>query len=480
MNTAVLADAPMGHADLPIEGMTCGACATRLEKALRRAPGIREANVNFALERAAVDFTAAEINLPEIAEVVARAGFQVGQETYSFPVEGMTCSACATRVEKALRRQSGVSEANVNVALERADVTVLAGGASLEELAAAVERAGYIARIVSAADEQARVDAEHREREQAKLRRELWLLLASAALTLPLVAQMVTHFQMLSGLPGPMISLSPWLELALATPVQFVIGARFYRGAWNALRNRAGNMDVLVVMGTSAAFGYSLYLLASLGSAAQGKLYFEASAVIITLVLLGKFMESRAKRGTTAAIRQLMDLRPETARLRRDDGSEAEVPINEVRSGSLVIVRPGERIPVDGEVVGGRSELDEALITGESLPVEKAPGDKVTGGAINGTGLLEVRATNVGEDSTLARIIRLVENAQAGKAPVQRLVDRISEIFVPTVVSIAAITFAGWYFTGGGFEDCQAWMLITPLPFDKDRSDSGRSQQGFA
>jgi len=452
MSTAAISKPGLGHADLAIEGMTCGACATRLEKALRRVPGVQDANVNFALERAAVDFAADQTDLPGLADAVARAGFQVGHEHFSFPIEGMTCSACATRVEKALRRQPGVTEANVNLALERADIQVVSGGAGPEALAGAVERAGYHARIVSATEEQARADEEHRHREQASLRRELWILIASALLTLPLVAQMVTHFQMLAGFGGSMISLSPWLELILATPVQFVIGARFYRGAWKALKNRSGNMDVLVVMGTSAAYGYSVYLLSTLGDAARGQLYFEASAVIITLVLLGKFMESRAKRGTTAAIRQLMDLRPETARVRAADGSETELPIAEVRSGATVIIRPGERVPVDGEVVAGTSELDEALITGESLPVEKNEGDSVTGGAINGTGLLEVRATNVGEDSTLARIIRLVENAQAGKAPVQRLVDRISEIFVPTVVVIASLTFAGWYFTGGGFE----------------------------
>ncbi len=432
--------------------MTCGACAARLEKALRRAPGIRDAAVNFALERAAVDFAGDETTVSAIADVVANAGFSVEQETYAFPIEGMTCSACAARLEKALDRVPGVTKANINLALERADVQVITGSATLEDLATAVQDAGYTARITSASEEQARLDAEHALRDQALLRREKWMLLASAALSLPLVAQMITHFQMLSGLQGPMLQLSPWLELVLATPVQFIIGARFYKGAWNALKNRSGNMDVLVVMGTTAAFGYSVYLLASLGNAATGRLYFEASAVIITLVLLGKFMESRAKRGTTAAIRQLMDLRPQTARLRRADNGEVEVPIAEVKSGDIVIVRPGERMPVDGIVAGGQSELDEALITGESLPVNKTKGDQVTGGAINGTGLLEVRATDVGEDSTLARIIRLVENAQAGKAPVQRLVDRISEIFVPTVVCIATITFAAWYMNNGNFE----------------------------
>ncbi|MBM4220775.1 MAG: copper-translocating P-type ATPase, partial [Gammaproteobacteria bacterium] len=234
---------------------------------------------------------------------------------------------------------------------------------------------------------------------------------------------------------------------------KFVIGARFYRSAWQAIRARAGNMDVLVVLGTTAAYGYSLYLLAALGfSEAAGKLYFEASVVIITLVLLGKFLESRAKRGTTAAIRQLMELRPQTARVRQADGTEREMPVFEVRTGDRIIVRPGERIPVDGIVHTGHSEVDESLITGESLPVDKQAGSRVTGGSINGTGLLQVRATAVGADSTLARIIRLVENAQSGKAPVQRLVDRISAIFVPVVVLLSALSFAGWFLVTGNFE----------------------------
>jgi Cu+-exporting ATPase len=242
-------------------------------------------------------------------------------------------------------------------------------------------------------------------------------------------------------------------ELLLATPVQFVIGARFYRSAWKAIKAGSGNMDVLVALGTSAAYVYSVFLLATLGfDGARGNLYFEASVIIITLVLLGKLLESRAKRATTAAIRQLMDLRPQTGRVRQPDGTAADIPIGDVRASDLLVVRPGERIPVDGRIVAGHSEVDESLITGESLPVDKAPGDIVTGGAINGTGLLEISATAVGADSTLARIIRLVENAQGGKAPVQRLVDRISAIFVPVVVGLASITFAAWYAVTGSFE----------------------------
>ena len=434
------------HTDMAIEGMTCSACATRLEKALTRATGIDSAAVNFALERADVSFDPDQTDIAGIADVVTKAGFAVGRQSFSFPVSGMTCSACSNRVEKALHKVPGVIEANVNLALERADVQVIAGAATLTDIVDAVERAGYEAVVQSAADQQTDADEAHRAREQSRLRHELLMLLASSALTLPLVAQMFAHFG------AGTFHLAPLLELALATPVQFVIGARFYRAAYKALAARSSNMDVLVVMGTSAAYFYSLYLLVSLGEGSQGKLYFEASAVIITLVLLGKFMESRAKRGTTAAIRQLMDLRPQTARVKNADGSETEMPIAEVHSGDTVVVRPGESIPVDGIVAAGFSELDESLITGESLPVAKTAGDSVTGGAINGTGLLEITATTVGQDSTLSKIIHLVENAQAGKAPVQRLVDRISGVFVPTVVGIATITFIAWYVIGGVFE----------------------------
>jgi Cu+-exporting ATPase len=438
--------APPGHVGLPVRGMTCGACATRLEGALARAPGVRRASVNFALERADVDFDPAETNAAAVAEAVTRAGFQVPEQRFSFPVRGMTCSACSTRVEKALRAVPGVTEANVNLALERADVRAVAGLVAASDLAAAVTRAGYEARIRSAAEEQAQADAAHRREEEHALRRELLMLVAAVALTLPLVMQMGA---MAAGIH---FHLRPWMELLLATPVQFICGARFYRGAWKALRAKSGNMDVLVALGTTAAYAYSLYLIATLGGDAAGRLYFEASAVVVTLVMLGKFLEARAKRGTTAAIRQLMNLRPQTARVRRADGSEADLPVAEVLSGDLVVVRPGERIPVDGRVTGGASEVDESLITGESLPVAKAPGASVTGGAINGTGLLEVRATAVGEDSTLSKIIRMVENAQAGKAPVQRLVDRISAVFVPIVIAIALATFTGWMLYDGDFE----------------------------
>ena len=360
-------------------------------------------------------------------------------------IRGMTCAACVGRVEKALRRVPGVAAADVNLALERADVILQAPAAEPAALIEAVEDAGYEASVRlpdAPAEASKRGDDEALRRGE---RRDLLLLAFSTALTLPLVLQMLAHPL---GLPW---QLSPLGEAILATPVQFVVGWRFYRGAWKALRNLAGNMDLLVALGTTAAWGLSVAMVATRGDAAHGHLYFEGSAVVLTMVMLGKWLEARAKRGTTAAIRELMALRPQTARLERD-GILHEVPIDHVAVGDVVVVRPGERIPVDATVLDGESEVDESLITGESLPLAKRPGDPVTGGAINGDGLLRARATAVGADSTLARIIRLVENAQTGKAPVQRLVDRVSAVFVPVVVAVALFTFGAWLILGGTLE----------------------------
>ncbi|MDE0660818.1 MAG: heavy metal translocating P-type ATPase [Gammaproteobacteria bacterium] len=424
--------------DLPIEGMTCGACVARLEKALVQAPGVVQANVNLALERATVSFDGAATDAATLTDVVARTGFDVPTERLTFPVQGMTCAGCSARVEKVLLGEPGVVDADVNLALERATVTTASGCVTADALADRVDKAGY--RLVvevaeDTTDREERIDAERRT------------VLVAAALTLPMVIGMV-----FAAFGYDEIHLMPAAEVLLATPIQFLIGARFYKAAYSALRSGGANMDVLIVMGTTAAYVYSWYLLLTLGPAADGQLYFEASAVIITLVLLGKYLESRAKRATTSAIRQLMDLRPRTARVRRPDGSEDELAVTRVARGDVVVVRPGERIPVDGDVIAGMSEVDESLLTGESVPVAKALGDTVTGGAVNTVGYLEVRATAVGEDSTLARIVRLVEAAQSGKARVQRLVDRVSRVFVPIVVGIAAMTFVAWLVVTGGFE----------------------------
>lgn len=443
MSTA--ATKPLERMELDIEGMSCANCSARLEKALNQSDGLSEAVVNITTERAVLTFDPAKADAGTVAKLVSDTGFDVGKGEIAFDVEGMTCANCAGRVEKAMRAVPGVFEANVNLALERANATVVAGNVSAETLTDAVEAAGYHAVLPQADDKTA--EADHQRRADKQLEHERRILRISALLTAPLVIQMIFVF---AGFED--FHLMPAAEVLLATPIQFVIGARFYKAALTALKNRSANMDVLVAMGTSAAYFYSWYLLQTLGEEADGELYFEASAVIITLVLLGKYLEAKAKRRTTDAIRSLMDLRPQTAIVKGEGGTEVEVPVGEVKSGFIVVIRPGERVPVDGEIVEGESEIDESLITGESLPVHRGVGGAVTGGAINLSGFLQVRATQIGEDSTLSKIIRLVENAQAGKASVQRLVDRISEIFVPSVITIAVITFAAWMIASGSFE----------------------------
>jgi Cu+-exporting ATPase len=353
-------------------------------------------------------------------------------------IEGMTCASCVARVEKALRKVPGVASAEVNLATEMAQVELARAGADVAALTAAVDAAGYAAHAVVEGDGCAAVQG-------AEPRNAWWPVAVAAALSLPLIVPMAG---MLWGadwvLPG-------WVQLALATPVQFWLGARFYRAAWKALKARAGNMDLLVALGTSAGYGLSAYLLIAHSAHGMPHLYFEASAVVITLVLLGKWLETRARRQTTAAIRALNALRPETARVRRK-GREQEIPVGRVVKGDLVVIRPGERIPVDGVVLEGASDVDESLITGESLPVARHAGDHVTGGAVNAEGLLLVTTTAVGAESTLSRIVRLVESAQAKKAPIQRLVDRVSEVFVPIVIGIAFATLLGWGLATGNWE----------------------------
>ena len=361
-------------------------------------------------------------------------------EAVKLRIGGMTCATCQGRVEKVLRKRPGVMSAQVNLVTETATVAYAPGEIAPDDLIGAVERAGYTA---SPATDDAEEEERRRQEQEREQRRELVILALSVALTLPLVAPMVlAPFGVRWMLPAI-------AQLILATPVQFLIGWRFYRAAWPALRAGTGNMDLLVALGTSAAYGLSLYEMARGGQ----HLYFEASASVITLILLGKTLEARAKRGTTAAVRALLELKPRTARVLRDGGQTVEVPVDAVGRGETVIVKPGERVPVDGRITRGASELDESLLTGESLPVSKAEGDEVTGGSINGSGLLHVEATRVGEESTLAQIVALVEGAQATKAPIQRLVDRVAAVFVPTVVAIAILTLVGWLVTGAATAD---------------------------
>ncbi|MDM7947844.1 MAG: heavy metal translocating P-type ATPase [Oceanibaculum nanhaiense] len=357
------------------------------------------------------------------------------EQTYDLAIEGMSCAACVGRVEKALAKVPGVDRAAVNLATEQARVR-LAETLDPADLVAAVEKAGYGAHLIEAGagpDKQAEADT---------LRWESIRLAAAILLTLPLVLPMIGMAVGVHWMPPA------WVQLVLATPVQFWIGGRFYINAWKALKTRTGTMDQLVAIGTSAAFGLSLYYMATSGS---DHLYFEASAAVITLITLGKYLESRAKRGTASAIRALMALRPEEARVKRGDTIET-LPVAALMEGDILIVKPGERVPADGRIVEGRSQFDESLLTGESLPVEKQAEDNVIGGSVNGSGLVEIAVTAVGGDSLLARIIERVQGAQASKAPVQRLVDKVSGIFVPIVLAIALVTFLGWLAAGAGSE----------------------------
>ncbi|MGJ3589950.1 heavy metal translocating P-type ATPase [Stutzerimonas stutzeri] len=419
---------------LPVSGMTCASCAGRVERALLKVPGVASASVNLANEQVRVE--SSEADVAALIEAVQKAGYGVPVQSLELAIDGMTCASCVGRVERALLKVPGVRSAAVNLASERAHVEVL-GPPDPAALIQAVEAAGYHA--TASSERRPAADAERR------LQRERWAVIAGLLLAAPLVLPMFGE------LFGQHWMLPAWIQFLLATPVQFVLGARFYVAGWKAVRAGAGNMDLLVAIGTSAGYGLSLYQWWATPAGQMPHLYFEASAVVIALVLLGKYLESRAKRQTSAAIRALEALRPDRA-TRVVEGREEDVAIAALRLGDLVLVRPGERFPVDGDVVEGESQADEALISGESLPVNKAPGDRITGGAINGEGRLLVRTTALGGETVLARIIRLVEDAQAAKAPIQKLVDKVSQVFVPAVLVIAVFTLIGWLLTGAPAE----------------------------
>jgi Cu+-exporting ATPase len=419
---------------LGVEGMTCASCAGRVERAINKIPGVSSTSVNLATDSVAVEADAS-VDAQAIQQAIEKAGYQVPQQEVTLAIEGMTCASCAGRVERALRKVDGVLDASINLATDQARVRVVGGTASAA-LIAAVTKVGYGAKL----------PAEKVGQQSIGLLQQDWLPVALAALlSIPLVLPMLLQ-------PfGVHAMLPPWLQWALATPVQFWLGARFYRAGWNAVKDGSGNMDLLVAIGTSAAYGLSVYLIVAHGADAMTHLYFEASAVVITLILLGKFLEARAKKQTASAIRALQALRPNNARVRRD-GVDTDIAIDAVQLGDIVVVRPGERIAVDGTIVEGSSQVDESLITGESLPVMKTVGAKVTGASINADGLLLVRTDAIGAETTLSRIIRLVENAQAAKAPIQKLVDKVSAIFVPIVLLIGLATLIGWWLYNGNIE----------------------------
>ncbi len=450
---------PTKQLTIPITGMTCANCVATVERSLKKVNGVGTAVVNLSSERATVAFDPGLVGLPDLIGRVEKAGYGVASGEADLIIRRMSDDNDARRLQKALASLEGVLDAQVSFTTERARVKYIPTIISQADLRRAISASGFDAVETGGEAE----DAEAKARE-AEIREQRRLLTIGMVFTIPLfllsmardLGWLPSFFYVQMGGMDVMRQSPPWvnwLMLVLATPVQFYVGWQYYIGAFKALRNRSANMDVLIAMGSSAAYFYSLPVTLGLLS---GHVYFETAAVIITLIKLGKFLEARAKGRTSEAIKKLMGLRAKTARIIRD-GQELEVPIDDVRVGDVVMVRPGEKIPVDGVVVEGRSAVDESMLTGESLPVEKGPGDPVIGATLNKLGLLRFEATKVGRETALAQIIRLVEEAQGSKAPIQKLADQISSVFVPAVIAAAALTFAAWYF-------------IVPLPVNADVS----------
>ncbi|MDZ7706754.1 MAG: heavy metal translocating P-type ATPase [Trueperaceae bacterium] len=440
----------MSTVQIGIEGMTCANCTARVERALRKAPGVAEVTVNLATERATIHYDPTLTSPTAMAERIDEAGYQPIVDEATLSIGGMTCANCSARVERALSKRPGVLEANVNLATERATVRYLPATVSTGDLSRVVREAGY--EVLEAAGDGEAQDSERAARERAlrSLRRDL---IVAASFATPLVVLTMLHMFVPAadrwimatvGMRGFVL-----LSFALATVVQFGPGRRFYRPGWKSLRAGSPDMNSLVMIGTSAAYGYSLVatFLPRVLPAGTVNVYYEASAAIITLILLGKVLEAVAKGRTSEAIRKLMGLQAKTARVVRD-GNEIEIPVGEVRPGDAVLVRPGEKIPVDGRVLSGQSFVDESMITGEPVPVRKRPGDEVVGATMNTSGAFRFEATRIGADTVLSQIIRMVEEAQGSKPRIQQLADRVVTVFVPIVMAIAAVTFVTWLALG--------------------------------
>lgn len=424
---------PKKQTQLRIAGMTCATCAGTLERALSATHGVSKATVNLAAEKASVEYDPAVVGEKDLVKAVEEAGYGVALSEAVFDIAGMTCATCARTVEEVLNSLDGVASASVNLATERATVRYNPETVATARLKKAITDAGY--RAMTADDSSRDTEKETRERQNRRLR---ILLVFSFLLAIPtFILSFVVLFSM---------STNNWILLAMATPVQVVAGWQFYVGAYRAIRNRRANMDVLIALGTSAAYLYSLLVTVAPG-VFDGEVYFDTAALIMSIVLLGRYFEARAKGRTSEAIKKLMGLRPRTATV-IVDGQEVELPIEDVEVGQTVAVRPGEKIPVDGMVIDGASAVDESMLTGESMPVDKKAGDQVSGATMNKDGYLRFRATKVGKDTVLSQIITLVEQAQGSKAPIQRLADSVAAVFVPAVMGIAILAFIGWYFIG--------------------------------
>ncbi|SFL35217.1 Cu+-exporting ATPase [Gracilibacillus orientalis] len=414
---------------LGITGMTCAACSNRIEKVLNKTEGL-DAQVNLTTEKASVTYDPENVKMEDIQAKIEKLGYWVQAERIDFDVYGMTCAACSNRIEKVLNKQAGIQEATVNLATESASVEYNPSFIEEADMISRIQKLGY--------DAQRKADNQEQDSQKEKQRQKMkQKLIISVILTLPLFATMLIH---LFNIRIPSIFMNPWFQFVLATPVQFIIGWQFYRGAYKNLRNKTANMDVLVALGTSAAYFYSVYEMLM---SSTPHLYFETSAVIITLILFGKYLEVAAKSKTTMAISKLLHLQAKEARVFRDN-KEVMIPIEQVKVGEQLIVKPGEKIPVDGIVMDGQTAVDESMITGESIPIEKTTDDTVIGSTMNKNGSITMEATKVGKDTALASIIKAVEDAQGSKAPIQRLADVISGYFVQIVVGIAVITFLIW------------------------------------
>jgi len=431
--------------EMRVGGMSCASCVAAVEKGLSRLSGVKQVSVNLASETATITYDPDEIGPEQFANAIRELGYEAGVQTFSLPIRGMSCASCVAAVEGALKSVPGVMLADVNLATEQAMVQAVPLAVTRERLAQAVRGAGY---EVGEEIEAGLADAERLERMRHLHRVRTRTIFSAICAALIMLGTNQDYFPGLRAVPRPVML---WALLALATPVQFWAGWQFYRGAWAALRRRSADMNTLIAVGTSAAYSYSLVLTTAPGilraAGQRADVYYDTAAVIITLILLGRYLEARARGQASEAIRRLMELSPRLAHIVRD-GEEVEVPADQVRQGDIVVVRPGEKIPVDGVVVWGKSSVDESMITGESVPVEKAEGDEVVGATINRSGAFRFRATKVGKDTALAQIIQLVRQAQGAKAPAQRLADRVAGIFVPAVIIIALITFAAWLIFG--------------------------------
>ena len=437
--------------NLPVEGMTCAACVGHVENALRGVPGVVEASVNLATEKASVEFSPTEVTVQQIQEAVSGAGYKIGTQSASLNIGGMTCATCVGHVENALRKVPGVASASVNLGVERASVEFVPGVVQLSDLQAAVEDAGYrVEGFNDSADQEREMERLSKVKEIRELRNRLVLAGGGAVL---LFLGTFEAFPWVSKFMGQGYYL--FLLWALATPVQFWAGSNFYTSGLGALRHGTANMHTLIALGTTVAYVYSVVVVlldafspgALAGSGIETAVYFDTAAIIVALILLGRFLEAGARGRTSEAIRRLMGLRPTTARVVRD-GEEVDIPVDQVVPGDVVLVRPGEKIPVDGRVTEGYSAVDESMLTGESMPVDKGPGDQVFGATLNANGAMYFEATQVGTETVLAQIIHLVEEAQGSKAPIQRLADRVASYFVPAVIAAALGAFLFWMLLG--------------------------------